>query len=111
MSTGLITIDGIPIKKEDGTEEIVSIPYNENNILIQEEDVILLLKKYGVMIDKVYHLKYFQEAMTHKSYLRKEFFTDNILKQAKKMAENIEPEDSSSQFKNGENLDDKNKKK
>jgi len=90
MSTGLITIDGIPIKKEDGTEEIVSIPYNENNILIQEEDVILLLKKYGVMIDKVYHLKYFQEAMTHKSYLRKEFFTDNILTQAKKELGNPE---------------------
>jgi dsRNA-specific ribonuclease len=83
MATGLITQDGIIIKREDGTEEIFNIPYNENNILIQEEDVILLLKKYGVNIDKVYHLKYFQEAMTHTSYIKKVFFTDEILIQAK----------------------------
>lgn len=80
--TGKITVDGITIKKEDGTEETYYIPLNENNILIQEEDVILLLKKYGVNIDKIYHIKYFQEAMTHKSYLKKDFITQDIIQQS-----------------------------
>lgn len=84
IKTGKITIDGIPIRKEDGSEDIVHIPYNENNILIKEEDVILLLKKYGVNVDKIYHIKYFQESMTHKSYLKKDYLTDSVLKQAKK---------------------------
>lgn len=82
--TGKIIYDGITIKKDDGTEDIIHIPYNENNILIQEKDVILLLKKYGVEIDKVYHIKYFRQAMTHKSYIKKDFFTNDILSQAKR---------------------------
>lgn len=86
--TGLVTLDGITIKKEDGTEEIYYIPYNENNILIQEQDVISLLTKYQVDIDKIYHIKYFQEAMTHKSYLKKDIFTDDILKKARKELNN-----------------------
>jgi len=82
--TGLITLDGVTIKKDDGTQEIYMIPYNPNNILIQEQDVISLLAKYQVTIPKVYHIKYFQESMTHKSYLKKDIFTDKILKKAKK---------------------------
>lgn len=82
--TGLITLDGITIKKDDGTEEIYFIPYNENNILISEHDVISLLHKYQVHIPKVFHLNYFQESMTHKSYLKKDIFTESLLNKAKK---------------------------
>jgi len=81
--TGKIIYDGITINKDDGTEDTIHIPYNENNILINEKDVILLLKKYGVDIDKVYHIKYFRESMTHKSYIKKNIFSDDILNQAK----------------------------
>lgn len=88
--TGLVTLDGIHIKKDDGTEEIYMIPYNENNILIQEQDVILLLSKYQVNIPKVYHLEYFQESMTHKSYLKKDIFSNKILEKAKKELGNPE---------------------
>lgn len=88
--TGLITLDGIKIKKNDGTDEIYMIPYNENNILIQEQDVISLLSKYQVNISKVYNIKYFQESMTHKSYIKREFFTDKILTKAKKELGNPE---------------------
>lgn len=82
--TGLVTLDGITIKKDDGVDETYYIPYNENNILITEQDVISLLAKYQVKLPKVYHLEFFQESMTHKSYLKKDIFTPSILKQAKK---------------------------
>ena len=32
--TGKIIYDGITINKDDGTEDTIHIPYNENNILI-----------------------------------------------------------------------------
>lgn len=81
--TGLITLDGIQIKKDDDTVEVYMVPYNEYNILIQEDDVIKLLDKYQVNLEKIHHIEYFQEAMTHKSYIKKEFFTDEILTQAR----------------------------
>ena len=83
-NTGLVTLDGVKVQKDDGTEEIYMIPYNENNILIQENDIITLLSKYQVNIPKIYHLKFFQEAMVHKSYLKKDIFSTNILNKAKK---------------------------
>ena len=52
---------------------------NENNILIQENDIIILLSKYQVNVPKIYHLKYFQEAMVHKSYLKKDIHHFRIL--------------------------------
>jgi ribonuclease III len=82
--TGKITLDGVIVKRDDGSVETYYIPYNENNILIKEHDVISLLNKYQVKVDKIYHIKYFQESMTHKSYLKKEVFTDKVLAQAKK---------------------------
>ncbi|ADO67215.1 putative dsRNA-specific ribonuclease III [Cafeteria roenbergensis virus] len=88
--TGLVTLDGISIKKEDGTEETYMIPYNENNILINDQDVISLLAKYQVKLPKVYHIEYFQESMTHKSYLKKDIFSNNILVKAKKELGNPE---------------------
>ena len=35
--------DGIIIKNADGTEEIIQIPYNLNNVLINDKDVIEML--------------------------------------------------------------------
>ncbi len=34
---------GITITKEDGTDEVYMIPYNMNNILISEKDIIDML--------------------------------------------------------------------
>lgn len=80
----LITVNGITIKKDDGTEDTIMIPYNTNNVLIQEKDIISILEQYQVKIDKINHINYFQQAMTHKSYLKKPFFTRDILNKAKK---------------------------
>ncbi len=75
---------GVIINKEDGTEEVYQIPYNTNNILITEKDIMNILLKYDVNIGNVNHLEYFHQAFTHKSYVKKEVYTDEILKCAKK---------------------------
>jgi len=74
---------GVIINKDDGTEEIYQIPYNINNILITEKDIINILLKYDVNIGCVNHLEYFHQSFTHKSYVKKEVYTDEILKCAK----------------------------
>lgn len=71
---------GIVIPKTDGTEDIYQIPYNINNILITEKDIIDILARYNVKVDKLNKIELFHEAFTHKSYVKKEVFTDNILK-------------------------------
>ncbi len=70
---------GVIINKEDGTEEVYHIPYNMNNILISEKDIINILNHYSVKIDKVNHIEYFHQAFTHKSYVKKDVFTNEIL--------------------------------
>ena len=74
---------GITITKEDGTEEVYMIPYNMNNILISEKDIIDMLGRYGVMLNNINHIEYFHQAFTHKSYVKKEVFTDSILECAR----------------------------
>ena len=81
--TGKIILDGINIKKDDGSIETYYIPYNENNVMITEKNVINLLKKYQVHIEKIYNIEYIQKAMTHKSYVKKNIFTNEILNKAK----------------------------
>ncbi len=76
--------NGVVIKKDDGTEEVYPIPYNINNILITEKDIIDILLKYDVNIGNVNHLHYFHQAFTHKSYVKKDVFPDDILECAKK---------------------------
>ena len=78
----------IKVTNNDGEEEIIQIPYNLNNVLITENDIINILKKYNVIINKVNHLKFFHEAFTHKSYCIKEFFTSDILNECKKEINN-----------------------
>lgn len=75
--------DGIKINNVDGTEEIIHIPYNLNNILVKEQDIIQILARYNVKLDKINHLEYIQQAFTHKSYCKKNIFPDNILECAK----------------------------
>lgn len=74
---------GVIIPKDDGTEEIYMIPYNMNNILISEKDIIDILNHYNVNIDKVNHIHHFHQAFTHKSYVKKDVFTDEVLKCAR----------------------------
>jgi ribonuclease-3 len=75
---------GVIIKKDDGTEEVYQIPYNINNILINEKDIVDILNRYNVNIGTINHIKYFHQAFTHKSYVKKDVFTNDILSDAKK---------------------------
>jgi ribonuclease-3 len=75
--------DGYTYINSDGENEIIQIPYNLNNIIIKEEDIIQILKTYNVNIDKINHIKYFIQCFTHKSYCKKDILPDNILECAK----------------------------
>ena len=75
---------GVVIKKDDGTEEVYQIPYNINNILITEKDIIDILARYNVNIGNINHLEHFHQSFTHKSYVKKDVFTDEILECSKK---------------------------
>jgi len=79
MTTNYLT-DGLKITNSNGEEEIIQIPYNLNNVLATEEDIIQVLSNFNVKIDKVNHIHFFHEAFTHKSYCKKDIFTDDILK-------------------------------
>ena len=72
--------DGLLITKEDGTEEVILVPYNENNILATEEDIITVLSNNSVKLDKIYNIGLFHEAFTHKSYLKKDLFEDTKIR-------------------------------
>ena len=82
---------GVVIKKPDGSEEVYQIPYNINNVLITEKDIINILASQNVKIDKITSIDYFHQAFTHKSYVKKSMFTDNILSASRK--EMGEPDD------------------
>jgi ribonuclease-3 len=47
--------------------------YNSSNILIQQKDIVHILSKAFVHIDKIHKLNLFQQAMTHKSYCTSEY--------------------------------------
>ena len=76
--------EGIKITNSDGTEEIIQIPYNLNNSLIKEEDIMKILNNYSVKIDKVNHIHFFWQSFTHKSYCKKDIFPDDVLEDCKK---------------------------
>ena len=77
-------IDGLKITNNLGEEEIIQIPYNINNVLVSEEDIIKLLERYNVKVTKVNDIEKFREAFTHTSYCKKIIFTDTVLNDAKK---------------------------
>lgn len=83
LSTNYIT-DGFIIKNNEGLEEVIHIPYNINNILIKEKDIINILNNFNISIDKINHIEYFYQAFTHKSYCKKDFYPQTILDSAKK---------------------------
>jgi dsRNA-specific ribonuclease len=80
--------DGLKIINNLGEEEIIQIPYNLNNILVCEEDIIKLLDKFNVKIDKINNIEVFREAFSHKSYCKKVIYTPEILEAAKKELNN-----------------------
>jgi ribonuclease-3 len=51
-----------------------SYPYNEKNILLKSSHIENILIKFNIKI-KINNLHYFQQAFTHKSYLKKEYST------------------------------------
>ena len=77
------TIEGIIINNPDGEDEVIHIPYNINNVQISEKDVIDILTKYNVKVDKINQIKYIQQSFIHKSYCKKDVFTDQILTASK----------------------------
>jgi dsRNA-specific ribonuclease len=78
--------DGLVIHKDDGSEEVILVPYNEANFLATEEDIISILSNNNVELDKINNINHFHEAFTHKSYLKKDIFLD---KKMDKQAKNI----------------------
>jgi ribonuclease-3 len=59
---------------EEDNEILISIPYNENNILIESEDVERLLSEFGIKI-KVNNIEIFREAMSHYSYVNQKYYS------------------------------------
>jgi ribonuclease-3 len=80
--TNYIT-EGFTVKNQNGEEEIIHIPYNLNNILINENDVIQILNKYNINVDKINHIEYFRQSFIHKSYCKKDIYPQYILDCAK----------------------------
>jgi len=75
--------EGFIVKNTEGTDEVVQIPYNLNNILITEADIINILNKFNVNVSKINNLSYFIKAFTHKSYYKKDLYPQEILEAAK----------------------------
>ena len=62
--------------KSDG--EIVKVnPFNMNNKLITENEVINLLKRFSVE-DEIDDLSIYQQSFIHKSYIKKENVNKNV---------------------------------
>jgi len=76
-------IDGYNTSKDLSSDDIIHIPYNINNILVNEDNIIELLGENNVKLDKVNHIHFFRQAFTHKSYIEKDIFPENILISAK----------------------------
>jgi ribonuclease-3 len=83
MVTNYLT-DGFKIINNNGEEEIFQIPYNLNNVLPTEEDIIQILSNFNVKVKKINHINFFYEAFTHKSYCKKEIFNEDILEASKR---------------------------
>jgi len=75
--------NGYNISKESSIEEIIHIPYNINNILASEDNILELLATNNVKLDKINHIHFFHQAFTHKSYIQKDIFPEDILMAAK----------------------------
>jgi len=83
MSTNYL-IEGLKITNNNGEEEIIQIPYNLNNVLATEADIIQILSNFNVKVNKINHIGFFHEAFTHKSYCKKDIFAEEVLEASKK---------------------------
>jgi len=88
MTTNYMT-EGLKVINTLGEEEIIQIPYNVNNILVNEEDIIKLLSRFNLNLEKINDIEKFREAFTHKSYCKKVIYPDHVLEDAKKELGNI----------------------
>ena len=61
--------DGFIIKNQNGEDETIHIPYNINNKLITEADIIEILAKCNVSINKINHIEYFHAYIVFYHYL------------------------------------------
>ena len=77
-------VDGYNLSKDSSSDEIIHIPYNINNLLATEENILEILENNNVKIDKINHLHFFHQAFTHKSYIEKDIFPEHVLISAKK---------------------------
>jgi len=71
---------------EEDNEILISIPYNENNILIESEDVERLLNQFNIKI-KVNNIEIYREAMSHYSYVNQKYYT-KFIKEMNEMKKN-----------------------
>jgi ribonuclease-3 len=78
------TNEGFVVKNPDGEDEIIHIPYNLNNVQVNETDIIQILAQYNVKIDKINKIEYFRQAFTHKSYCKKDIYPQHILDASRK---------------------------
>ena len=76
--------DGYILNKDGDTEEIIQIPYNLENILINESHVTNILNINNVKVDKINNIEIFRKAFTHKSYIKKNIFPEEVLIASKK---------------------------
>ena len=82
--------NGYIVKKEDGTEEVIQIPYNISNFFATEEDIKKILENNNVTVDKINHLHLFHKAFTHKSYCDKNIIPKDVLEKSKNELNNPE---------------------
>ena len=75
--------NGYIVRKEDGSEEIIQIPYNISNFFATEEDIKKILEINNVTVDKINHLHLFHKAFTHKSYCDKNIIPKDVLEKSK----------------------------
>lgn len=72
-------------------QSTVVVPFNTRNVLITSSDITNILNKFGVPNIRVRNLSHFQEAFTHKSYIKKEYFNihSSVLKKEKEKFKNV----------------------
>jgi ribonuclease-3 len=80
--------EGLKIVNNLGEEEIIQIPYNLNNVLVNDEDIIKLLEVFNVKLEKINDIEKFREAFSHKSYCKKTIYPVEVLEAAKKELNN-----------------------
>jgi ribonuclease-3 len=61
-------------QEDEDNEILISIPYNENNILIESKDVERILSNIKIKIT-VNNIEIFREAMSHYSYVNQKYYS------------------------------------